>query len=59
MHQTSRAICLAVLFLPPHPDFPNNYTATDIANSGTIIGQHQISGFPLPVFWVRNAQPTK
>jgi probable HAF family extracellular repeat protein len=45
--------------LPPHPNFPNSYTATDIANSGTIIGQHQISGFPLPLFWVRNAQPTK
>ncbi|HKE84466.1 MAG TPA: hypothetical protein VKB50_11950 [Vicinamibacterales bacterium] len=41
--------------LPTEPDHPNDYIATDINNSGTIIGYHLITGFPLPLMWVRNA----
>jgi probable HAF family extracellular repeat protein len=41
--------------LPPHPDFPNDYIATDINNSGTIVGYHAQLGLR-PLVWVRNAR---
>jgi probable HAF family extracellular repeat protein len=54
--QNGKAVVLPML--PPVPSFPNDYVATDIDNGGgTIIGHHVRSGFPLPLVWVRKAQP--
>jgi len=47
---------MALPMLPPVPGSSNDYVATDINNSGTIVGSHQVAGFLRPLVWVRNAQ---
>lgn len=46
----------ALPMLPAVPGFPNDYRAWDINNSGTIIGYHVRSGFPIPLVWMRSSR---